>query len=110
MLKRLKNIWSLKGHYKDVEHENCAGDTDCCRIIRKCDEELGEVAGKLDTRICISLPPKNYAPRNRKDFKKSISQLGVRSRNLRVLFSWDMTRSLSKYNCMRSASAQGKKK
>ena len=31
----------------DVEHENCAGDTDCCRIIRKCDEELGEVAGKL---------------------------------------------------------------
>ena len=49
-------------------------DTDCCRIIRKCDEELGEVAGKLDTRICISLPPKNYASRNRKDFKKSISQ------------------------------------
>ena len=74
MLKTLKNIRSLKGDYKDVEHENCAGDTDCCRIIRKCDEELGEVAGKLDTRICISLPPKNYASRNRKDFKKSISQ------------------------------------
>ena len=79
-------------------------------LIRKCDEELGEVAGKLDTRICISLPPINYASRNRKDFKKSISQFGVRSRNLRVLFSWDMTCSLSKYNCMRSASAQGKKK
>ena len=49
-------------------------DTDCCRIIRKCEEVLREVAGKLDTRICISLPPKNYASRNRKDFKKSISQ------------------------------------
>ena len=95
MLKRLKNIRSLKGHYKDVEHENCAGDTDCCRIIRKCDEELGEVAGKLDTRICISLPPRNYASRNRKDFKGP--------------FLWVITRSLSKYNCMRSASAQGKK-
>ena len=62
----------------DVEHENCAGDTDCCRIIRKCDEELGEVAGNLDTRISISLPPppppQNYSSRNRKDFKKSISQ------------------------------------
>ena len=74
LLKRLKNIRSLKGHYKDVEHENCAGDTDCCRIIRKCDEELGEVAGKLDTRISISLPPKKHSSRNRKDFQKSISQ------------------------------------
>ena len=43
---------------KDVEHENCVGDKDCCRIIRKCDEELGEVAGKLDIRISILLPPK----------------------------------------------------
>ena len=58
MLKMLKNIRNLKRHYKDVEHENCAGDTDGCRIIRKCDEELGEVAGKLDTRISISLPLK----------------------------------------------------
>ena len=41
-----------------MEQENCVGDTDCCRIIRKCDEELGEVAGKLDIRISISLPPK----------------------------------------------------
>ena len=70
----VENIRSLKGHYKDVEHENCAGDTDCCRIIRKCDEELGEVAGKLDTRISISLPPKNHSSRNRKDFQKSVSQ------------------------------------
>ena len=46
-----------KGHYKDVEQESCAGDTDCCRIIRKCDEELREVAGKLDIRMSISLPP-----------------------------------------------------
>ena len=75
MLKRLKNIRSLKGDYKDVEQENCAGDTDCCRIIRKCDEELGKVAGTLDIRMSISLPPKNYATRNRKDFKKSIRVL-----------------------------------
>ena len=74
LLKRLKNIRSLNGHYKDVEHENCAGHTDCCNIIRNCDEELGEVTGKLDTRISISLPPKNYSSRNRKDFKNSISQ------------------------------------
>ncbi|CAH3180128.1 unnamed protein product [Porites evermanni] len=54
LLKRLQNIRSLKGHYKEVEHENCVGDTDCCKIIRKCDEELGEVAGKLDTRINVN--------------------------------------------------------
>ena len=58
-----------------MEQENCVGDTDCCRIIRKCDEELGEVAGKLDIGISISLPPKNYTTRNRKDFKKSIRVL-----------------------------------
>ena len=75
MLKRLNNIRSLTGNYKNVEQENCVGDTDCCRIIRKCDGELGEVAGKLDIRISISLPPKNYTTRNRKDFKKSIRVL-----------------------------------
>ena len=57
---------------KDVEHENCVGDKDCCRIIRKCDEEL---AGKLDITIIVSLPPKNYATRKGKDFKKSIRGL-----------------------------------
>ena len=71
MLKRLKNIWSLKGHYKDVEHENCAGDTDCCRIIRKCDEELGEVAGKLDTERIL---------------RTVLVSSRERSRDLRVLF------------------------
>ena len=55
-----------------MEHENCAGDKDCCRIIRKCDEEL---AGKLDITIIVSLPPKNYATRKGKDFKKSIRGL-----------------------------------
>ena len=30
-----------------MEHENCAGDTDCCMIIGKCDKELGYVAGKI---------------------------------------------------------------
>ena len=96
MLKRLKNIWSLKGRYKDVEHENCAGDTDCCRIIRKCDEELGEVAGKLDTRICISLPQKTTLLGTERILRKVLVSSRVRSRNLRVLFSWVMTRSLSK--------------
>ena len=38
-----RNVEKVKN---DVEHENCAGDTDCCRIIRKCDEELGEVGHK----------------------------------------------------------------
>ena len=71
MLKRLKNIRSLKGHYKDVEHENCAGDTDCCRIIRKCDEELGEVAGKLDTERIL---------------RTVLVSSRERSRDLRVLF------------------------
>ena len=96
MLKRLKNIWSLKGHYKDVEHENCAGDTDCCRIIRKCDEELGEVAGQLDTRICISLPQKTTLLGTERILRKVLVSSRVRSRNLRVLFSWVITRSLSK--------------
>ena len=86
MLKRLKNIWSLKGHYKDVEHENCAGDTDCCRIIRKCDEELGEVAGKLDTRICISLPQKTTLLGTEMILRKVLVSSRVRSRHLRVLF------------------------
>ena len=39
-------------------------------VVRKCDEELGEVARKLDIIISISSPP-----RNRKDFKKSIRVL-----------------------------------
>ena len=85
MLKRLNNIRSLKGHYKDVEHENCAGDTDCCRIIRKCDEELGEVAGKLDTRISISLPPqKTTLLGTERILRKVLVSSRVRSRNLRV--------------------------
>ena len=86
MLKRLKNIRSLKGHYKDVEHENCAGDTDCCRIIRKCDEELGEVAGKLDTRISILLPQKTTLLGTERILRTVLVSSRVRSRNLSVLF------------------------
>ena len=88
-MRRLKNIRSLKGHYMDVEHENCAGDTDCCRIIRKCDEELGEVAGNLDTRISISLPPpppKTTLLGTERILRKVLVSSRVRSRNLRVLF------------------------
>ena len=33
-------------------------NTRTVQVIRKCDEGLGEVAGKLYTRISISLPPK----------------------------------------------------
>ena len=58
-----------------MEPENCAGDKHCCRIIRKFDEELGELAGKLDIIISISLPPKSYATTNGKDFMKSIRGL-----------------------------------
>ena len=58
-----------------MEHENFAGDKDCCRIIRKCDEELGELSGKLDIIISISLPPKNYDTRKGNDFKKSFRGL-----------------------------------
>ena len=36
---------------------------------------LGELAEKLDITISISLPPKNYATRKGKDFKKSIRGL-----------------------------------
>ena len=36
-------------------------------VVRKCDEELGEVARKLDIIIIsISLPPTTYSTRNRK--------------------------------------------
>ena len=33
-------------------------DTDCCAIIRKSDEELGEVAGKLDKEFAFHCPQK----------------------------------------------------
>ena len=47
---------SLKRNCKDVGHENCEGDTDPCRIIGKCDKELGyKWLEKLNIRISISL-------------------------------------------------------
>ena len=76
IVEKVKKYQELKTkNSKDVELENCAGDKDCCGIIRKCVEELGELAGKLDITISISLPPKNYATRKGKDFKKSIRGL-----------------------------------
>ena len=72
---KVKKYQELKQkNSKDAEDENCAGDKDFCRIIRKCDEELGELAGKLDIIISISLPPKNYATRNGKDFNLKVSE------------------------------------
>ena len=58
-----------------MELENCAGDIDCCGIIRKCVEELGELAEKLDITISISLPPKNYATRKGKDFLRKVLEV-----------------------------------
>ena len=48
IVEKVRKYQELKGKLQGCG-ENCAGDTDCCRIIGKCDEELGEVAGKLDT-------------------------------------------------------------
>ena len=47
---------------------------------------------------------------NRKDFKNSISQFWSKESKSKSPFSWVMTRSLSKYNGMRSASAQKKRR
>ena len=60
--------------------------------------------------LVFQCPPKNYSSRNRKDFKNSISQFWGKESKSKGPFSWVMTRSLSKYNGMRSASAQKKKK
>ena len=59
--------------------------------------------------LVFQCPPKNYSSRNRKDFKNSISQFWGKESKSKGPFSWVMTRSLSKYNGMRSASAQKKK-
>ena len=46
----------IKRNCKDVGHENCGGDTDHCRIIEKCDRELGyKWLEKLNIRISILL-------------------------------------------------------
>ena len=46
---------------------------------------------------------------NRKNFKNSISQFQSKESKSKGPFSWVMTRSLSKYNGMRSVSAQKKR-
>ena len=51
-----KNIRSLKRNCKDMGHENCGGDTESCRVIGKCDKELGyKWLENLNIRISISL-------------------------------------------------------
>ena len=55
-MRGFKNTRSLKRNCKDVGHENYEGDTDPCRIIGKCDKELGyKWLEKLNIRISISL-------------------------------------------------------
>ena len=55
-MRSFKTIRTLKRNCKDVGHENCGGDTDPCRIIGKCDKELGyKWLENLNIRISISL-------------------------------------------------------
>ena len=73
-MRSFKNTRSLKRNCKDVGHENCEGDTDPCRIIGKCDKELGyKWLEKLNIRISISLLKTllENATRNSKDFEAS---------------------------------------
>ena len=58
-----------------MEYENCAGDTDCCRIIAKYDKELGLVAGKARHKNLYFITQKNYATRNSKNLKERIRVL-----------------------------------
>ena len=75
IVEKVKQYQELNGKLQECGTRELCRWYRLFRIIRKCDEELGEVAGKLDIRISISLPPKNYTNRNRKDFKKSIRVL-----------------------------------
>ena len=61
-------------------------NTRTVQVIRKCDEGLGEVAGKLYTRISISLPPKTTLLGAERILRTVLVSSRVRSRNLRVLF------------------------
>ena len=38
IVEKVKQYQELNGKLQECEQENCAGDTDCCRIICKCDE------------------------------------------------------------------------
>ena len=62
----------LKRNCKNVEHENCAGGTNCCRIIGKCNKKLGRVTGKVGCQNWYFVTPENYVTGNSKDFEKSI--------------------------------------
>ena len=44
---------------KTVEHENCSGGTNCCRIIGKCNKKLGQVAGKVGCQNWYFIIPQN---------------------------------------------------
>ena len=66
------------------------------------------MAGKLDIRISISLPPKNYATGTERILRKVLEFSSKESRSKGPFFmGYDSL--LSKYNAMRSASAQSKK-
>lgn len=75
ILSRKLVIITITINRKDVEHENCAGDTDCCGIIGKCDKELEQVAGKVGQTLVFHYF-KNNATRNSKDFREIIRILG----------------------------------
>ena len=76
-MRKLKSIRSLKEKLQEsVEHENCAGGTNCCRIIGKCNKNLDKWLGKLNVKISISLLQNStFLGRNGEDFEKGVGAL-----------------------------------
>ena len=65
-----------------MEHENCAGGTNCCRIIGKCNKNLGKWLGMLKVKISTSLLQKIYTTGNGEDFEKGVGTLARVRRKL----------------------------
>ena len=58
-----------------MKHENCAGGTNCCRIIGKCNKKLGQVAGKVECQNKYFITTENYVTGNGEDFEKGVGAL-----------------------------------
>ena len=60
-----------------MEHENCAGVTNCCRIIGKCKQ----VTGKVECQNHYLISTEKYTSGNGEDFEKGVGTLaGVRGK------------------------------
>ena len=58
---------------KNIKQDNCAGGTNYCRIIEKCNKKLEQVARKVGCQNWYFITPENHVTRiNSKDFEKSI--------------------------------------